>query len=327
MFPPGRRGATHPGFHLAKNTRPVSINRMTRTPITLLALTGMILTGPALDGDTPHSLLREQFEDRVRTAVESHDGVFGLVFKDLSSGESLSFNENLAFTQASVIKIPILVELFRRAQEDGLDLEAPVTVSGDDFTGGAGILRHLTPGGVSMSLRDLAILMIVESDNTATNIIIDRLGMNRINQTMEELGLPGTRVQRIMMDRRARLEDRENLSTPAETARLLEMLHRGEILDETSRGEILDILAIRKDGRISRHLPRGTRVESKGGSVGGVINDVGIVHIGERAFIVSAMINWHLDRDAAEEAIAEVALLAWRHVDRLENFNRYGHRK
>jgi beta-lactamase class A len=281
----------------------------------------------AADENDPREVLRQAFERKARELVDSVDGVFGVVIRDLATGETFAVHENLVFTQASAIKVQILVELLKQASAGELQLDEVVTVQREDLVGGAGILRQLSAGKVSMSLRDLAVMMIVLSDNTATNILIDRVGMDRVNQTMQELGFARTRLQRKMMDREAVLEERENLSTPAEAARLLEMLHLREILDEESCEQALQILALPKEGRIGRKLPAGVEVAHKTGSVAGVVNDVGIVRLKSRPFIVSAMINWHLDKEAAEEAIADLSFLAFQYFERLENSTRYGHRK
>ncbi len=281
----------------------------------------------AMNESDAHEALRERFEAKAREAIEQIDGAFGLVVKDLKTGYTFSVRPDMTLTQASVIKVPILVELFKQAAEGKLALDEVMTIEQSDFVGGAGILNALTPGKVSMPIRDIARFMIVLSDNTATNILIDLVGMENVNRTMDDLGLSQTRLQRKMMDSQARLENRENISTPAEAARLLELIHRREILDEESCAEILRILALPKRGRISRDLPGNVQVAHKTGSVGGVVNDIGIVLLKDRPFIIAAMASWNTDTQAAEDAIAQISLLAYHHFDRLENSNRYGHRK
>jgi beta-lactamase class A len=144
---------------------------------------------------------------------------------------------------------------------------------------------------------------------------------------MARLRLPATRLQRKMQDRSAWEENRENLSTPNEQARLLELLYQGEILSEKSRAEIDRILAIPKPGQIRTLLPEGTKVVHKTGSLTGVVVDVGIVYLPDRPFIVSAMANWLADPEQAQEAIARIALAAYGYFDRVAHSNAYGHRK
>lgn len=275
----------------------------------------------------PRAALRDRFERDFRKTTESLDAVFGVVVQDLKTGETFAVNENLVVAQASVIKVPILVELYKQVDAGKIDLHETVTVNSDSMVGGSGILRRLTAGKVSMTIRDLAVMMIVLSDNTATNFLIDLVGMENVTDTMAELGFPETRLRRVMMDLQARNENRENVSTPREAARLLEALHNAEILNAEHCADILDILAIPKSGRISRDLPPGTRVANKTGSIPGVVNDIGIVYAGERSFIVSAMASWNADRDAAENAIAEVSRLAFEYFSRLENSSEFGYRR
>lgn len=286
----------------------------------------LLLSAIAIVGE-PKDVLREHFEHEVRRIASDVDGVLGLAIIDLETGESLLVEPDSVFTQASAIKLPVLVELFRQAEEGMLSLDESIPLKASDVVPGSGVLQQLTPGAVTMSLRDVATLMVTVSDNTATNMVIDRVGMSKVNETMAHLGASHTKLQRKMMDAKAWEENRENLSTPREQAMILEALHRGTILTESSRKELLDILAIPKASRIRPLLPPGTRVAHKTGSLAGVVVDVGIVYLPDRPFIVSAMGNWLADEAACERAIAEIAREAYHYFDRLAHSNAYGHRK
>jgi beta-lactamase class A len=144
---------------------------------------------------------------------------------------------------------------------------------------------------------------------------------------MARLGLSSTKLQRKMQDRTAWEENRENLSTPDDQARLLELLYRGEILSVKSREEIDRILTIPKPGQLRKLLPEGTKVAHKTGTLSGVVVDVGIVYLKDRPFIVSAMGNWLADAGEAERAISEIALVAYHYFDRIAHSNAYGHKK
>ena len=277
--------------------------------------------------NSPQHVLKKIFEEKVERLIDSTDAVIGVTVRDLITGENFSFNGDLVFTQASAIKLQILVELFNQAKQGKIALDEPMKLNKRDIVPGSGVLQRLTPGKVSMTTRDVAILMVIVSDNTATNMIIDLVGMENVNRTLGKLGFSQTKLQRKMMDTKAWMADRENISTPNETARLLEMIYKGEVLDRESCDEILRILSIPKTGRIRMYLPRGTRVAHKTGTVSGVVSDVGIVYLKNRPFIVSAMVNWIGERDAGEYAIARIALAAYQYFDRLANSNRYGHKK
>jgi beta-lactamase class A len=270
--------------------------------------------------------LRAGLEAKVDEIAASVNGVVGVTILDLATGDRLSVRGDMVFAQASAIKLPLLVELMRQVEEGKYHLDDSVTLEASDMVPGSGVLQHLTPGKVTLTLRDVITLMVTLSDNTATNLIIDRAGMDAVNATMKRLGLTDTRLQRKMMDDDAWRADRENLSTPNEQARLLQLLYHGDVLSDESRAEILRILEIPKPGQIRSLLPPGTKVAHKTGGLPGVVVDVGIVFLEGRPFVVSAMANWVVDEAEAERAIAETSLVAYRYFDRLRSSNSYGHR-
>jgi len=286
------------------------------------------LVAVSAPAEQSQALLREQFERSIREIAAEVDGVMGVTVEDLTTGDRFSINGDVVFTQASAIKLPILIELFRQVEQGRYGLDDEIPLEAGDVVPGSGVLQQLTPGHVTMTLRDVATLMVTVSDNTATNMIIDRVGMDRVNATMAELGLRQTRLQRKMMDASAWVEDRENLSTPNEQTVLLKLLvdSQSKVLGPQSREEILRILSIPKPGRIRPGLPPGTRVAHKTGSLDGVVVDVGIVFLEERAFVIAMMGNWLADAVQAEDAMARIAAAAYRYVDRVANSNRYGHR-
>lgn len=275
---------------------------------------------------SPKETLRVAFEKKVQTIIDETDGVVGVTIKDLVTGYTFSVNGDMVFTQASAIKLEILYELFKQQKEGKFSLDDPLTMKKSDVVSGSGTLRRLTPGKVTMAVRDFMTMMIIVSDNTATNMMIDFVGMENVNRTARELGLPNTKLQRKMMNTQAWKEDRENLSTPNEATKLLEMIFKNESLDKASNDEMLRIMSIPKNSRIRTLLPRGTRVAHKTGTVGGVVCDVGIVYLKNRPFIVSGMANW-LDNNAdGEAAIAKISLAAYKYFDRIANSNSFGHR-
>ncbi len=275
----------------------------------------------------PQALLRERFEKEVLDIASRVDGVLGVTILDPKTGDRVTVNGGVVFTQASAIKLPVLVELMRQVDAGRLNLDEVVTLKASDIVPGSGVLQQLTPEAVSMSLRDVATLMVTVSDNTATNMVIDRVGMANVNAEMARLGLAATKLQRKMQDRKAWEENRENLSTPDEQARLLELLYKGEILSARGREEIDRILSIPKPGQLRTLLPEGTKVAHKTGTLSGVVVDVGIVYLADRPFIVSAMGNWLADAGEAERAISEIALAAYRYFDRVAHSNAYGHKR
>src|SRR6476620_5736535 len=153
--------------------------------LAILAMLAMLaMPGQAQPAQPAH---RDQLATKFRTDLQrlatAASGVVGISVIDLSSGQRFDVNESLTFPQGSAIKIPILIELFRRADRGELKLADRLPVQRNNQVGGSGLLQYFSDGGSELSLHDLAIAMIVLSDNSATNVLIDRLGMQRVSQT------------------------------------------------------------------------------------------------------------------------------------------------
>src|ERR1035438_1278133 len=160
------------------------------------------------------------------------DGVMGVAIVDLTDGHKYLLHANDVFPQASSIKICVLAELYRQAQQGKLKLTDLYTVNAADLVKDSDIMGGLTPGVTQLTLRDLATMMVAVSDNSATNVLIDRVGMENVNSFLNAQGLHNTRLRRKMMDLKAATEGRENVSSPNEMANLLRVLYNGEILNK-----------------------------------------------------------------------------------------------
>jgi beta-lactamase class A len=257
-------------------------------------------------------------------AAREFDGVMGIAVKDLTGGEAFSVNADLVFPQASSIKIPVLVELYRQAQAGKLKLGERVEVKAAQMAGGSGVLQRFSDGGSAVSLRDLAVLMIVLSDNTATNILIDRVGMDNVNQMLAGTGLRQTRLQRRMLEVDAQKAGRENLSTPLEMIWLLGLLHQGKLLDAQHTAAVMEILSYAKPSPLRRGVPASVRVASKDGGLAGVRCDSGIVFLEGRPYAIAVMTTYGGEESEGEEAITEVSRLVYAYFERLARSNALG---
>ena len=190
----------------------------------------------------PAAELAAKLSRYLNETAAAFNGVMGIFVKDLRSGQTFTVNADVVFPQASSIKIAVLIELFRQAQAGRLQLNERIEVNRSQMAGGSGVLQDFAGVGSTLSLRDLAVLMIVLSDNTAANILIDRIGMESVNATLQQLGLAHTRLERRMMDAAAEKANRENHSTPREMAMLLEALEEGKLLDHEHTAAVLEIL-------------------------------------------------------------------------------------
>ena len=252
------------------------------------------------------------------------DGVMGVAIVDLTDGHKYLLHANDVYPQASSIKICVLAELYWQAQQGKLKLTDLYTVNAADLVQDSDIMGGLTPGVTQITLRDLATMMVAVSDNSATNVLIDRVGMDNVNAFLNAQGLRDTRLRRKMMDLKAAAEGRENVSTPNEMLNLLQALYRGEILNKEMTADFFKVLSTHKDSWIPRNLPDDLKIADKPGSLEGVRNDSGVIFVDKRPFVLCVMTTYlHRERDG-EEAISNVALAAWRMFDRLARASEYG---
>ncbi len=268
-------------------------------------------------------IIHQKTDERLREIAVGTRGAFGLAVLDLTSGETFAINEHSLFPQASAIKIPILMEVYRQAGEGKFKLSDLRRIEKADKTPGSGVLSELGDGTVELSLHDLCVLMILVSDNTATNILIDLVGMENVNQMLEGLGLQKTRLRRRMMDMAAATRGEENVSTPAEAARIMEILYRGEFISRAVCDEIMAILLKPKTGAIRSALPEGTPVAFKPGGIGGVVTEWAIVLLKHRPYVVAVMENYCLGEEASG-AIKEISKVLHQYFLRLSRATPHG---
>jgi beta-lactamase class A len=252
------------------------------------------------------------------------DGVIGVAIVDLTDGHKYLLHANDVFPQASSIKICVLAELYRQAQQGKLKLTDLYTVNAADLVADSDIMGGLTPGITQITLRDLATMMVAVSDNSATNVLIDRVGMDNVNAFLNTQGLRDTRLRRKMMDLKAAAEGRENVSTPNEMLSLLQALYRGEILNKEMTADFFKVLSTHKDSWIPRGLPDDLKIADKPGALEGVRNDSGVIFLDKRPYILCVMTTYLRRERDGEEAISNISLAAWRMFDRLARASEYG---
>jgi beta-lactamase class A len=265
--------------------------------------------------------------DEIRRLAAGFSGVLGVWAQSLETGETVEWNEAESFPAASTIKVPILYEVFRQAGEGRISLDDQLTLRAEDIVPGSGILKDLTPGSV-LPVRDLATLMIVISDNTATNMLIDLVGLEAINASAVALGLSGTRLAFKLF--RAPQGPPRNVSTPADLGRLMALMGTGAVLTPAACGEMLAILGRQHfTDLITRRIPEhdgfleagrepAMTVASKSGSIRGTRNDVGLVAAHGRRYVIAMMSKncadqrFYQDNEAAL-LLPEVSAAVYRH--------------
>jgi beta-lactamase class A len=278
-------------------------------------------------------ILRAKLDTALVAEAEAFTGVAGWAIVDLASGDTFEHNGALVFPQGSAIKIPVLLELFRRDEVEPGFVETRVPLRRADMVGGSGVLLHLTDGGTEMSLEDLAIYMIRYSDNTATNLLIETLGMEAINALSVSLGARQTLVQRKMIQSEASARGEENLSTPREAVRIMMAIASCELpMSEARCARVREILEIPKDGALVDPIPAGVPVAWKPGGITGVSTAWGIVGLEDHPYAIAIMSTYGSGPTvegrygSGAELIRRVSTLALDYFGKLDGATRYGTR-
>jgi beta-lactamase class A len=286
-----------------------------------------LLLATCIGQSTPSAnqrVLWQKLESKIEQIDQNLDGVMGVAIEDLTTGDHYFLREDEVFAQASSIKITVLVSLYLQAQQGKLKLTDLYTVQSSDLVPDSDIMNGLTPGITRITLRDLATMMVAVSDNAATNVLIDRVGMQNVNAMLDSLGLRQTRLRRKMMDLEAAKQGRENVSTPREMMTLLDAIYHGKLLNKESNADFFKLLSTNKASFIPRDLPPDLKVANKPGELEAVRNDSGVVFVEGRPYVICVMTSFLRNEREAEEAITKVSLETWRMFDRLSRATEYG---
>ena len=228
----------------------------------------------------------QEFFAAARAELDRTRGVAGVVVREVSGTTFFSQRPDEVFPAASVIKIPLVMALYADAAEGRISLEERVPVGAT--VGGTGILGDLRDVR-DISLRDLAMLTIALSDNTATNRLIDRLSVARVDERMAEWGCVRTKLARGMFDWDAQKRGLENVASPAELAALLEKLVCGELVDRATSDAVIALLErCQDDAMLRRYLGKVGRVANKTGTLAATRNDAAIIFGPARTVVVAA---------------------------------------
>ena len=236
-------------------------------------------------------------------ALPGEVSVYG---KDLLTGEACAYQADLPLVAASVIKIPILIEAFRQERDGLVSMDEMFSIRPEQKMPSCGALTYLHDG-LQVTLRDLCVLMIILSDNSATNILIDRLGMESVNRTMQKLGLTQSMLSRRLFDQEAQAKGIQNYITAGEMGLLLEKLYRGQCVSPQADADMLSIL---RDQRLNGKMPfflhsEGVKIAHKTGEDDGITHDVGIVYAKHPLILCFA--SEHTDVPAFERFIQDAA--------------------
>lgn len=248
----------------------------------------------------------DAISQKVRQILVSEAGIFSLSVIDLASGQKWDHG-SMPMRSASLIKIFIMVEAFGQISAGQLGTVEMLSFTEKERVAGAGVLQDL-PAGTARTVMELVELMITESDNIATNLLIERLGMDRINARIQALECPESVLRRRMMDFDAAAAGLENLTSVIDVARVLAALHQGCCLDPASDRQMCDILERQTDRcKIPLLLPPDTICRHKTGELPGAEHDAGIILAADSCYVLAIMCDNLPDPAKGCQTIAELS--------------------
>ena len=258
----------------------------------------------------PQSAGATVLTDKIARAAAASSGTVGVWARKLGSPDAVEYNAYERFPTASVIKVAILVSLFQYAEHHPGTFDDTVQLAPTDFVAGSEVLDAYNAGD-TLSVDRLAHAMIEQSDNTASNVLINYLGMERIAETIRGAGLTQTQLHRHFMDANAIAHHSENLTTAHDMGMLLYAIERGAheglytVASARSCRRMIEILLRQEDrDKIARGLPKGMPLANKTGEIDGVRNDIGIVDpFGDTPYVIAV-----LTKDLDDFSLGNIAI-------------------
>jgi serine-type D-Ala-D-Ala carboxypeptidase (penicillin-binding protein 5/6) len=299
-------------LRLSSRSLPRSASRRTSTRsgasslcLVLLFSLGLL---PVIESRGQDTLTRS-----IENLIREHAGQVAVVVKPAGEAAFLEIDSNEPFPTASLIKVPVMLEAYRQAERGDLNLDDRVVLREEDQVPGSGILTtHFSPG-TEISIRDAIRLMIAFSDNTATNLVVDQIGLEATAKAMEELGFAETKLHSYVFRRESSVfpERRRKYglgsTTASEMARLLEgLLHHEFASKEASREMLAHLYACQDRAKLARFLPANARISHKSGAVAAVRCDAGILETRQGPVVVVVLTSANEDQSWGEENSAEV---------------------
>lgn len=268
-----------------------------RCSVSVFILTLLLLT-------TPSNASLSSLEKALQHEIQQHRGTVGLFFYDIESKQSIGIKETELFNPASVIKIPVMVECFRQVESGLHNFDDMTRLRHDHILSGSGQLQFQKPGQ-RYSLKRLLDQMMIHSDNTATNILIEFLGIEHINNTLLELDLDDT----ILGTPNLLDADGINLSAPKDMAKLLLGILTNRILSKQSSKRMITLMTKQKyRWGIPYHLPSTLKIANKTGTLAHVRNDCAIIYYPESPYILTIFTK---DIPKAKALIAQLSYLVY----------------
>ena len=270
----------------------------------------------------------DRLAGRLQLLIKSHRGQVAVAVKHLKTGKTFAYRENEPMPTASLIKFPVMVEAFRQAKAGKVKLDKMLTLEADDKVPGSGILtQHFSPG-MKLSLKDAIRLMIAYSDNTATNLVLDEVGLKNVNATLRKMGFKQTAIHAKVFRRKTSVDAEGSRkfglgkTTAKETLELYERLYTNKLLGpEFDKAMKEHLFKCEDKNKLARYLPTTVKLAHKGGAVSKVRCDAGVLETASGPIAIAVFTSENRDRrwtrdNAGERLIAEIARRVYWHFNR-----------
>ena len=310
---------------------PRFVGRMTATAMPLLSTaTFALLAARPLAAEEKKPLVGSSatLESRLMPLIEAHKGKVALAVQHLDTGESFRYRAAEVMPTASLIKFPVMIEAYRQAAAKQIDLDATISLKKSDKVPGSGVLTYHFSDGATFKLRDAVRLMIAFSDNTATNLVLDAIGIGATAASMEKLGYPNTKIHAKVFRRETSVFPERSKqfglgsTTADEMIRLCAAVYRKQVVSPAACEEMLGHLRACEDkDKFPRFLPPQTKVAFKTGSLEETRTAAGIIECPGGPVAVCVLSCENQDRrwvpdNAGNRLCAEVARAVYDHFDR-----------
>ncbi len=278
----------------------------------LLALVGVLLHA-GYEKDSLYAAESAQLAARLKPIIAEHKGKVAVAIKNLATEEEFLHDADSVMPTASLIKFPVMIAAYRMVDAGKLDLSRMLTLRAEDKVQGSGILTPNFSPGTQISVRDAIRLMVAYSDNTATNLVLDQIGLPTTAETLEQLGFPHTKIHaKVFRGETSIFPDRSKQfglgsTTARDMVKLLELLHQKKLASPESCDAMLQhLLACEDRDKLPRDLPPGTKVAHKTGSVNAVRTDAGIILSPKGPLAICVLTSENEDKRWTRENTAEL---------------------
>jgi len=253
---------------------------------------------------------------KINTEIREFSGIVGVVVKDLNTGATYAYNADRDFISASLIKLPIMVAIFKEFIDGNISFTEEYPLDDSCRVSGSGILKH-KPNGSTYTVYELVYTMIAESDNTAARILTECIGYKRMNELFKSLGLKNTNISPQSFNLATGEITGESFTTPRDMACLLEKIYDKQLFRRYLSEQMIDILKLTIDRqRLNKYLPRTFELAHKTGLLRGACHDAGIVFSPHGDYLICILTNANGHYQQAKHFIASLGKLTFDQLKR-----------